>query len=127
MLNICNAQQSEDKSLNGLELKDIGVNFARKSLNNLQSRFQCLMEGLGSDRIHPKSMFDAFGDIFGDKVEAYRMAMEWREDQEQKQEEDLQKQLDAERERIRDASKEDAGAVSDRGQDDSNPVEKDSE
>ena len=115
VLNICNAQKSEKKNLNGLELKDIGVNFARKSLNNLQSRFQCLMEGLGSDRINPKSMFDAFGDIFGDKVEAYRMAMEWREEQEKKQEDRIQEELDAERERIRNASKENAGTVSDRG------------
>ena len=127
VLNICNARKSEDMSLNGLELKDIGVNFARKSLNNLQSRFQCMMEGLSSDRIHPKSVYDAFGDIFGDKVEAYRMAMEWRDEQERKQEEQVQKELDAERERIANADKEDAEAVPNSGSGNNEPDQKDSE
>ena len=110
VLNICNAQSSEDRSLDGLELKDIGVNFARKSLNNLQSRFQCLMEGLGSDRIAPKLLFDAFGSIFGDKNSAYIQSMDWRKQQEQKQEEEVQRELDRERNRIK--QYEDARTVS---------------
>ena len=96
VLNICSVKKDADLHL---ELKDIGINFARKSLNNLQSRFQCFMEGIGSDRVHPKCVFDAFGDIFGDKNEAYQMSLSWREEQEQKQEESLQAELDRERER----------------------------
>ena len=95
VLNICAV-----KSPLGLELKDIGVNFARKSLNNLQSRFQCLVEGLSSDRIHPKCVFDAFGDIFGDKNESYSMSMEWRKQKEAEQETSLNNLLTSERSRV---------------------------
>ena len=100
VLNICRKQTEKGMSLGDLELKDIGVNFTRKSLNNLQSRFQCFMEGLNSEKIHPELLFNAFGDIFGDKAKAYEMSMAWQEEQEKKNEEKLQKQLDAERERI---------------------------
>ena len=94
VLNICNIKAPLD-----LELKDIGVNFARKSLNNLQSRFQCLVEGLNNDMIHPKSMYDAFGDIFGDKNLAYQMAMEYHDKNKVEEEEALNKELELERER----------------------------
>lgn len=100
VLNICAAQTDKDLSLGNLELKDIGVNFTRKSLNNLQSRFQCFMEGLNSNKIHPELLFNAFGDVFGDKAKAYQMSMEWQKEQEQKAEENIQKELDEERERI---------------------------
>ena len=100
VLNICRKQTEKDMSLGDLELKDIGVNFTRKSLNNLQSRFQCFMEGLNSEKIHPELLFNAFGDIFGDKAKAYQMSMAWQAEQEKKNEEKFQKQLDAERERI---------------------------
>ena len=41
--------------------KDIGVNFTRKSLNNLQSRFQCFMEGLNSEKIHCRFFITSSG------------------------------------------------------------------
>lgn len=113
VLNICDSKEGAEL---GLELKDIGVNFARKSLNNLQSRFQCLMEALGSDRVHPKCAFDAFGDIFGDKNLSYEMSMKWREERENEEEENLQKQLENERRRIEGmngGNKNNAGSVSD--------------
>lgn len=100
VLNICAAQTDDSMSLGNLDLKDIGVNFARKSLNNLQSRFQCLMEGLNSNKIHPELLFNAFGDVFGDKATAYQMSMQYQEEAERKQEERLEKELDNERERI---------------------------
>ena len=100
VLNICAAQTDDSMSLGNLDLKDIGVNFARKSLNNLQSRFQCLMEGLNSNKIHPELLFNAFGDVFGDKATAYQMSMQYQEEVERKQEEQLEKELDNERERI---------------------------
>lgn len=108
VLTICAA-----KSPLALELKDIGVNFARKSLNNLQSRFQCLCEGLANDYIHPESVFNAFGDIFGDKAKAYQMGMAWHDEQERTEEERLNRELDLERERVKNN-----GTVPTGGQDD---------
>jgi hypothetical protein len=102
-------------NLGGLELKDIGVNFARKSLNNLQSRFQCFIEGLDSNMIHPELLFNAFGDVFGDKAKAYQMSMAWRDEQEKKAEKKVLKSLDEERRRIADEEKENAGTVPNRG------------
>ena len=84
----------------GLDLKDIAIDFARKSLNNLQSKFQCLCEGLASDKIDPLDTYNAFGGIFGDKNAAYRRGMEWAKQQEEKQEVEIQRDLDRERERI---------------------------
>jgi hypothetical protein len=96
VLNILDAKAP----IEGLELKDIGISFGRKSLNNLQSRFQCLCEGLANDKIHPESVFNAFGDIFGDKTRAYQMGMEWYERTKAEEQEQIDAQLDAERERI---------------------------
>lgn len=97
VLNICDSK--EGYVLN-LKLKDIGINFARKSLNNLQSRFQCFMEALSNPWVHPMDAYNAFGDVFGDKAAAYLRAYAWHEEQERKQEETLQEELDRERERI---------------------------
>ena len=98
VLNICNAKQWSD--LGGLDLRDIDIDFSRKSLNNLQSKFQCMSEGLNNSYIHPIDMYNAFGDIFGDKNAAYRRGMEWHKQQESKEQESLDRELSAERERI---------------------------
>lgn len=100
VLNICSVKGG----LN-LDLKDIEINFARKNLNNLQSRFQCLSEGLANDWIHPKLVYDAFGDIFGDKTAAYRLSSEWHEKTKQEEAEALDKELSSERDRINAANK----------------------
>lgn len=97
VLNIC---RKKSEGSFQLDLKDIGVNFARKSLNNLQSKFQCFTEGLGNGYIHPQDMYNAFGDIFGDKTAAYKRGMEWYNSQKQESEKAIQDQLNAERERI---------------------------
>ena len=95
VLNICDA-----KSPLGLTIKDVGINFQRKSLNNLQSRFQCLCEALANEKIHPESAFNAFGDMFGDKTLAYQKGMEWYNKTKAEQEESLDKQLELERQAI---------------------------
>ena len=95
VLTICDA-----KAPLNLKLKDIGVNFARKSLNNLQSRFQCLCEGLTNQKIHPESVYNAFGDIFGDKTLAYQQGMAWYREQQEEKEKALNEALDAERDRV---------------------------
>ena len=100
VLNICKAQTDDQMTLGNLELKDIGIDFARKNLNNLQSRFQCLMEGLNSNKIHPELLFNAFGDMFGDKANAYKMSQAYQEEVERKQQEQLEQELDNERKRI---------------------------
>ena len=98
VLNICGARQWSD--LGGLDLRDINIDFGRKSLNNLQSKFQCMSEGLNNTYIHPMDVYNAFGDIFGDKNAAYRRGMEWHEQQEARQQETLAAELSAERDRI---------------------------
>ena len=106
VLNICSA-----KNALNLDIRDVGINFARKSLNNLQSRFQCLSEGLSNDKIHPEMVYNAFGDIFGDKAMAYQKGMEWYEERKAENEEKLNAELDREREMI-----ENDGTVSTGGQ-----------
>lgn len=107
VLNICKAKSGAKLDL---ELKDIDIDFARKSLNNLQSKFQCMCEGLANSYIDPLDVYNAFGDIFGDKVAAYRRGMAYHEAQEAKELEQLNDELDRERERIAN------GTVSTRGQ-----------
>ena len=97
-LNICAAKQWAD--LGGLDLRDIDIDFARKSLNNLQSKFQCMSEGLNNSYIDPMDMYNAFGDIFGDKVAAYRRGLAWHEKKMQEEADTLDKELSAERDRI---------------------------
>ena len=113
VLNICDAKA--EFALN-LKLKDIGINFARKSLNNLQSRFQCFMEALGNPWVHPMDAYNAFGDVFGDKVAAYMRAVAWHKKQEENENKRLQDELDLERERV--TNNGNAGTVQDSGQDD---------
>lgn len=106
VLNIC-AAKTEAKL--DLELKDLEIDFARKSLNNLQSKFQCMCEGLANSYIDPLDVYNAFGDIFGDKVAAYRRGIAYHEKKTAEDEERLTEDLDRERERIN-------ASVSTRGQ-----------
>ena len=98
VLNICDAKKWA--KLGGLDLRDIDIDFARKSLNNLQSKFQCMSEGLNNSYIDPMDMYNAFGDIFGDKVAAYRRGLAWHEKKMQEEADTLDKELSAERDRI---------------------------
>lgn len=102
VLNICDA-----KATLGLSIKDIGVNFQRKSLNNLQSRFQCLCEALANEKISPEVAYSAFGSMFGDTTVAYAKGMEWYQKNKAEAEESLQKQLDIERDAYKNRKPED--------------------
>ena len=95
VLNICDA-----KSPVGLQLKDIQINFSRKNLNNLQSKLQAFCELLANPYVDPLDAYNALGDVFGDKNAAYRRGMAWYEKNESKELEEIEKQLDAEREKI---------------------------
>jgi hypothetical protein len=102
VLNICNGKKWS--SLGGLELADIGVNFGRKSLNNMQSKWQCLIEGLNNPFIHPQDVFNAFADMLGDPNRAYSRGMEWRKQTAEAELTALNEQLILEQQRVTNAS-----------------------
>ena len=59
-----------------------------------------MSEGLNNSYIDPMDMYNAFGDIFGDKVAAYRRGLAWHEKKMQEEADTLDKELSAERDRI---------------------------
>jgi SPP1 family phage portal protein len=77
----------------GLDVEDIDVNFARRALANVQSRFQCLCEALANDYIDPMDAYNAFGDIFGDKTAAYQRGLAWHEVLRLEAEQDIKRDL----------------------------------
>lgn len=99
VLNICRVKAGLDMSL-----KDIEINFPRKSLNNLQSKIQGLSEMLANSFIHPMDAYNALGDVFGDKNAAMMRGMKWHEEQEAKEVARQETELDNERKRIADES-----------------------
>ena len=62
---------------------DIEVKFTRRNYENILSKSQTLVTMLASDKIHPKSAYEASG-LFVDTEEAYLMGMDWYKRQEQK-------------------------------------------
>jgi len=94
-----------------LRLADIGMKFTRRNYADIQSKAQVLCELLSNGKVHPKLAFQVCG-LFTDSEEAYRMSMEWVEDQSAQEEKRLEEEL--ERERL---------AVHERGQDDQDPAE----
>lgn len=63
-----------------LRLSDIKPEFTRKNLSNVQSKAQVLAEMLNNSKIHPKLAFQYSG-LFSDSEEAYRISMQWYEEQ----------------------------------------------
>lgn len=55
---------------------DVEVKFTRHSYDNLLSKSQTLVTMLASDKIHPKSAYEASG-LFVDTEEAYLLGMDW--------------------------------------------------
>lgn len=66
-----------------LELYQIKPEFTRKNFSNIQSKAQVLAEMLNNPKIHPKLAFQYSG-MFTDSEEAYRMSMEWYEEQQKR-------------------------------------------
>lgn len=79
-----------------LKLSEIKPEFTRKNLSNTQSKVQVLMEMLSSDKVHPKLAFQCCG-IFSDAEEAYRISMEYYEEQQKKLSRSLKEELNASR------------------------------
>lgn len=95
-----------------LALSDIGMKFTRRNYADIQSKAQVLCELLANGKIHPKLAFQVCG-LFTDSEEAYRMSMEWAEEQEVKEEKRLEEELERERQE----------SLHSGGQNDQNPSE----
>ena len=79
-----------------LQLSDIKPEFTRKNLSNIQSKAQVLAEMLNNSKIHPKLAFQYSG-LFSDPEDAYRISIEYAEEQQKKMERSLRDELAAER------------------------------
>lgn len=80
----------------GLQLSDIKPEFTRKNLSNIQSKAQVLAEMLNNSKIHPKLAFQYSG-LFSDPEDAYRISIEYAEEQQKKMERSLRDELMADR------------------------------
>ena len=67
-----------------LKLSEIKPEFTRKNLTNIQSKVQVLAEMLNNPKVHPKLAFQYSG-LFTDAEDAYRVSMEYYEEQQAKQ------------------------------------------
>ncbi len=79
-----------------LNLKQVKVKFTRKNLANIQSKAQVLCELLNNAKVHPKMAYLISGAL-PDVEEAYRMGMEWYEQQEDKTAAELEREISLER------------------------------
>ena len=79
-----------------LNLKQVKVKFTRKNLANIQSKAQVLCELLNNSKVHPKIAYLVSGAL-PDVEEAYRMGMEWYEQQEERTAAELEKEIERER------------------------------
>lgn len=79
-----------------LNLKQVKVKFTRKNLANIQSKAQVLCELLNNSKVHPKVAYLISGAL-PDVEEAYRMGMEWYEQQESKTADELEREIERER------------------------------
>ena len=77
-----------------LQLSDIKPEFTRKNLSNIQSKAQVLAEMLNNSKIHPKLAFEYSG-MFTDAEQAYRMSMDWYEEQQEKLTRSLREEVNA--------------------------------
>ncbi len=85
----------ENGLLGGLKLSDIGLKFTRHNYADIQSKAQVLAEMLNNNKIHPKLAFQSCG-LFTDAEEAYRISLEWYEQQQAEMEQSLRREVDAE-------------------------------
>lgn len=71
-----------------LELSQIKPEFTRKNFANIQSKAQVLVQMLNNPKIHPKLAFQYSG-MFTDSEEAYRISMQYFEEQQAVQEQKI--------------------------------------
>lgn len=85
-----------EKTKIDLSLRQVKVKFTRKNLANSQTKAQVLCELLNNSKVHPKIAYLVSG-VLPDVEEAYRMGMEWYEEQEAKTAAELEKEISLER------------------------------
>lgn len=78
-----------------LKLSDIGLKFTRRNYADIQSKAQVLAELLNNSKVHPKLAFQSCG-LFVDAEEAYRISMQWYEEQQNKMERTLREEINEE-------------------------------
>ena len=103
LLRICHGRGR----LDGLRAWDVKIQFTRRNYENIQMKSQVLITMLQSGMIHPRLAFEHCG-MFPDPDLAYKMSMEWVEEQEKKAEE-KQKELLAQQGGAQDGDKADTG------------------
>ena len=77
--------------LSTLKVSDIQIQFTRRNYENIQGKAQVLLQMLSSTKIHPKLAFEHCG-LFPDPDLAYKISMEWAEEQERKAQEQFERQ-----------------------------------
>lgn len=77
---ICNSMADMN-----LRQKDIEIQFTRRNYDNIQSKAQVLVQMLNNPKIHPLLAFQSSG-VFVDPEAAYKLSMEYYEEQMKKQE-----------------------------------------
>lgn len=76
-----------------LKLSDVGFKFTRQNYADIQSKAQVLAELLNNSKVHPKLAFQCSG-LFTDAEEAFRISMEWYEQQQAEMERKLNEEED---------------------------------
>lgn len=74
-----------------LKVSDISIQFTRRNYENIQSKAQVLIMMLQNSKIHPKLAFEHCG-MFPDPDLAYKISMEYAEEQEKKMQEMMAQQ-----------------------------------
>ena len=116
---------SDSDSLTGLKVSDVEPKFGRRSYEDKLVKTQSFTTLLDSG-VPPIQAYKYSG-LDSDPEAASLQYEEYREQQDAKAEKKIQEELDAERERIRNADKENARTVPDRGSEPSEPEQDDSE
>jgi hypothetical protein len=101
LLRICHGRGR----LDGLRAWDVKIQFTRRNYENISMKSNVLITMLQSGQIHPRLAFEHCG-MFPDPDLAYKMSMEWVEEQEKKAEE-KQRQLMAQQKELQDEEKTD--------------------
>lgn len=103
VLDICRETGAFD-----LRLSQIDMKFTRRNYADLQSKAQVLMGMLNNDKIHPKLAYQSSG-MFTDAEDAYRISMQYAEEQRSEMEKSLRDELNVRADRQGDRTAEQAG------------------
>lgn len=97
VLAICN---SFPETTLDLKMGDFKPHFPLDNLQNMQSLTQTFIELLNNDKVHPKIAYEVGAGLFKDSEEAYRLGMDYYNEQKQEEEQRIRDDLERERARI---------------------------